>query len=102
MMTVFIDQATARLALVLNPIARFFLERAAKLARPNHSGRPDFAGSDEIFDALKVGRVAQFVTEHQDAIGFLGQLKHVPAFFRSDAAGLFEKQMLSRAKNLLG
>src|SRR6476620_948478 len=61
MVAVFVDEATAGLLLVLNPISGFFLERAAKFARPDHSGPADFTGANEVLDLLEKGRVSEFV-----------------------------------------
>src|SRR5207249_6974767 len=91
LMAIFIHQTASGAALILNPILRFFLKRSAKLPAPNHARSAHFASVHQLFDLLEKRRIAEFVADHDDAVGSLSRREQFAALLASNATRLFQK-----------
>ena len=96
LVTVLVHETTARAAIILNPILRFFLKRMAEFPAPRHARLANVSRVHQLFDPLKVGRVTEFVADHDDTVGLFRRAQQPLAFLARDAAGFLQEQMLAR------
>src|SRR5437764_1374929 len=100
-MAVFVREAAAGFAFVLDPVTDFLLEWATEFARPNHVRFAYSALRDEFLDALEERGVTQFVADHHDAVTAAADLDQAVTLSPRDAARFFEKEIFAGRENFL-